>query len=180
MTEQTHTPPDVEAWTSRIRSIPDFPQSGVDFKDITPLLADGRAFGQIVDAIAGLYGGRVDKVCGIEARGFILAAPVAYRLGVGFVPIRKHGKLPYTAEAASYELEYSEAVIEIHSDALKAGERVLIVDDVLATGGTARAAADLVERLGGNVVGLVCLIELEFLNGRSKLDGLDLQTFIRY
>ncbi|HYN98995.1 MAG TPA: adenine phosphoribosyltransferase, partial [Actinomycetota bacterium] len=107
-------------------------------------------------------------------------APVAYRLGVGFVPIRKHGKLPFTAEAASYELEYSEAVIEIHADALKAGERVLIVDDVLATGGTARAAADLVERLGGKVVGLVCLIELEFLKGRSKLDGLELQTFIRY
>jgi adenine phosphoribosyltransferase len=180
LTEQTHSPPDVEAWTNRIRSIPDFPQSGVDFKDITPLLADGPAFGQVVDAIAGLYGGRVDKVCGIEARGFILAAPVAYRLGVGFVPIRKHGKLPHTAEAASYELEYSEAVIEIHSDALMAGERVLIVDDVLATGGTARAAADLVERLGGNVVGLVCLIELEFLNGRSKLGGLELQTFIRY
>ncbi|HEU4867694.1 MAG TPA: adenine phosphoribosyltransferase [Actinomycetota bacterium] len=180
MSEQTQTPPDVEAWTDRIRSIPNFPQPGVDFKDITPLLADGPAFGEVVDAIAGLYADRVDKVCGIEARGFILAAPVAYRLGVGFVPIRKHGKLPYTAEAASYELEYSEAVIEIHCDALKAGERVLIVDDVLATGGTARAAADLVERLGGNVVGLVCLIELEFLNGRSKLDGLELQTFIRY
>lgn len=180
MTEQTHTPPDVEGWTGRIRSIPDFPQPGIDFKDITPLLADGPAFGQVVDAIAGRYGGRVDKVCGIEARGFILAAPVAYRLGVGFVPIRKHGKLPYTAEAASYELEYSEAVIEIHADALQAGERVLIVDDVLATGGTARAAADLVERIGGKVAGLVCLIELEFLKGRAKLDGLELQTFIRY
>ncbi|HEX2148686.1 MAG TPA: adenine phosphoribosyltransferase [Actinomycetota bacterium] len=170
----------MQGWTAKIRSIPDFPQPGIDFKDITPLLADGPAYVQVIDAIAANYGGRVDKVCGIEARGFILAAPVAYRLGVGFVPIRKHGKLPFTAEAASYELEYSEAVIEIHADALRAGERVLIVDDVLATGGTARAAADLVERLGGEVVGLVCLIELEFLKGRSKLDGLELQTFIRY
>lgn len=179
MTE-TETPPDVEGWTGRIRSIADFPQPGIDFKDITPLLADGAVFRQVIDAIAGLYEGRVDKVCGIEARGFILAAPVAYRLGVGFVPIRKHGKLPFTAEAASYELEYSEAVIEIHSDAVKPGERVLIVDDVLATGGTARAAADLVERLGAAVTGLVCLIELEFLKGRSKLDGLEVTTFIRY
>ncbi|HYN99972.1 MAG TPA: adenine phosphoribosyltransferase [Actinomycetota bacterium] len=180
MTGQQHTAPDVQGWTAKIRSIPDFPQPGIDFKDITPLLADGAAYAEVIDAIAAVYGGRVDKVCGIEARGFILAAPVAYRLGLGFVPIRKHGKLPFTAEAASYELEYSEAVIEIHADALKAGERVLIVDDVLATGGTARAAADLVERLGGEVVGLVCLIELEFLKGRSKLDGLELQTFIRY
>jgi adenine phosphoribosyltransferase len=172
--------PGVESWTGKIRSIADFPQPGIDFKDITPLLADGPAYAEVIDAIAGIYGGRVDKVCGIEARGFILAAPVAYRLGVGFIPIRKHGKLPHTAEAASYELEYSEAVIEIHSDALNAGERVLIVDDVLATGGTARAAADLVERLGAVVVGLVCLIELEFLKGRSRLDGLDLKTFIRY
>lgn len=172
--------PRIDGWTGKIRSIADFPQPGIDFKDITPLLADGRAYAEVIDAIAAIYSGRVDKVCGIEARGFILAAPVAYRLGVGFVPIRKHGKLPHTAESASFELEYSEAVIEIHSDALKEGERVLIVDDVLATGGTARAAADLVERLGADVVGLVCLIELEFLKGRAKLDGLELKTFIRY
>lgn len=135
----------------------------------------------MVDTISGLYRDkRIDKVCGIEARGFILAAPVAYRLGVGFVPIRKHGKLPFSAAAASYELEYNEAILEIHTDAVEPGERVVVVDDVLATGGTARAAADLVERLGAVVVGIVCLIELEFLNGRSKLDGLDLHTFIRY
>ena len=164
-----------------IRSIPDFPKPGIDFKDITPLLKDRAAYLGVVDAIAGLYGdGAVDKVCGIEARGFILAAPVAYRLGVGFVPIRKHGKLPYAAEAASYQLEYSEAILEIHADALEPGERVLIVDDVLATGGTARAAADLVERLGAVVAGIVCLIELEFLGGRSKVDGLGLHTFIKY
>ncbi len=178
MTEGTE--PDPRGWNALIRSVPDFPKTGVIFKDITPLLGDGPAFAEVVDAIAGPHTGKVDKVCGIEARGFILAAPVAYQLGVGFVPIRKHGKLPHTSEAASYELEYSEAVLEIHSDALAAGERVLIVDDVLATGGTARAAADLVERLGGKVVAMVCLIELEFLKGRSKLDGLDLKTFIRY
>ncbi len=168
-------------WEDKIRTIPDFPKPGVNFKDITPLLGDRATFAQVVEGIASLYGdGQVDKVCGIEARGFILAAPVAYRLGVGFVPIRKHGKLPFTAEAASYELEYSQAILEIHSDAIQPGERVLIVDDVLATGGTARAAADLVERLGGVVSGIVCLIELEFLNGRSQLEGLNLQTFIRY
>jgi len=171
---------ETDGWGDRIRSIPDFPKPGVDFKDITPLLGDGAAFAQVIDRIASIYGGQVDKVCGIEARGFILAAPVAYRLGVGFVPIRKHGKLPFTAEAASYELEYSEAILEIHCDAVRAGERVLIVDDVLATGGTARAAADLVERLGGVVSGIVCLIELEFLNGRKQLLDRDLQTFIRY
>jgi adenine phosphoribosyltransferase len=180
LTEAAAAPSDPEGWNTKIRSVKDFPKPGIDFKDITPLLGDGPAFCQVIDSIAGTYSGRVDKVCGIEARGFILAAPIAYRLGVGFVPIRKHGKLPYTAEAASYELEYSEAILEIHSDAVQPGERVLIVDDVLATGGTARAAADLVERLGGTVVGLVCLIELGFLNGRSKLDGLELQTFIRY
>ncbi|CAN5850524.1 adenine phosphoribosyltransferase [soil metagenome] len=179
MTE-TRPSPRADGWAAKIRSIADFPQPGIDFKDITPLLADGPAYAEVIDAMAALYGGRVDKVCGIEARGFILAAPLAYRLGVGFIPIRKHGKLPHTAEAASYQLEYSEAVIEIHSDALKARERVLIVDDVLATGGTARAAADLVQRLGAEVMGVVCLIELGFLNGRAKLDGLELHTFIRY
>lgn len=172
---------DPSGWDGMIRSIPDFPKPGVDFKDITPLLKDRAAYREVIDTIAGLCPpGSVDKVCGIEARGFILAAPVAYRLGTGFVPIRKHGKLPYTAEAASYELEYNEAILEIHADALEPGERVLIVDDVLATGGTARAAADLVERLGASVAGVACLIELEFLGGRAKMNGLDLHTFIRY
>ncbi|HEX2053654.1 MAG TPA: adenine phosphoribosyltransferase [Actinomycetota bacterium] len=178
MTEATT---DVGLWKDKIRDIPDFPKPGILFKDITPLLQDPVCYASVVDRIASLYeDSAVDKVCGIEARGFILAAPVAYRLGVGFVPIRKHGKLPFTAEAASYELEYSDAIIEIHADAIAPGERVLLVDDVLATGGTARAAADLIERLGGVVVGVVCLIELEFLNGRSKVQGLDLHTFIRY
>jgi adenine phosphoribosyltransferase len=173
--------PESERLKTKIRSIPDFPRPGVDFKDITPLLADAWSYRVVVDAIVDRYRGReVAKVCGIEARGFILAAPVAHQLGVGFVPIRKHGKLPYLSEAAAYTLEYSEEVLEIHRDAVIPGERVLIVDDVLATGGTARAAADLIERLGASVAGVACLIELEFLRGRSKLAGLDFYSLIRY
>jgi adenine phosphoribosyltransferase len=173
--------PDGEHLKQMIRSVPDFPRPGIDFKDITPLLADAGSYRMVVDSIVDHYhDGRVDKVCGIEARGFILAAPVAHQLGVGFVPIRKHGKLPYLSEAAAYTLEYSQEVLEIHRDAVAPGERVLIVDDVLATGGTARAAADLIERLGASVIGIACLIELEFLQGRSKLSGLDFYSLIRY
>jgi adenine phosphoribosyltransferase len=168
-------------WREKIRSIPDFPKPGVDFKDITPLLGDASAFGEVVDTIVGAFEGvGIDKVCGIEARGFILAAPVAHRLGAGFVPIRKHGKLPFTSEAASYTLEYSEAILEIHSDALAAGERVLVVDDVLATGGTARAAGELVQRLGATVEGFAFLVELGFLGGRAQLAGHRLQSLICY
>jgi adenine phosphoribosyltransferase len=172
---------DSERLKQKIRSVPDFPRPGVDFKDITPLLADAVSYRQAIDAIVGHHrDSQVDKVCGIEARGFILAAPVALQLGVGFVPIRKYGKLPYLSESAAYTLEYSEEVLEIHRDAVTAGERVLIVDDVLATGGTARAAAELIERLGASVTGIACLIELEFLHGRSKLSGLDFYSLIRY
>jgi len=173
--------PDSEKWRRRIRSIPDFPKPGIDFKDITPLLGDAEAFGEVVDTIAGFFSDAgIEKVCGIEARGFILAAPVAHRLGAGFVPIRKHGKLPFTSETASYILEYSEAILEIHSDALVSGEKVLVVDDVLATGGTARAAVDLVERLGASVEGFSCLIELGFLGGRGALEGHRLESLICY
>lgn len=170
-----------DAWRELIRSVPDYPKPGIDFKDITPLLADANAFGNVVEAIANAFApSDVDVVCGIEARGFILAAPVAHRLGTGFVPIRKLGKLPSASEAASYVLEYSEAVLEIHSDALSAGQKVLLVDDVLATGGTAKAAIELVERLGARVLGLAFLIELEFLNGASKLQGYDHLSLITY
>jgi adenine phosphoribosyltransferase len=124
--------------------------------------------------------GNVDKVVGIEARGFILASPVAYHFGAGFVPVRKVDKLPWETESAEYELEYGTATHEIHRDAVAPGERVLIVDDVLATGGTARATAQLVERIGGRVVGIACLIELGFLNGRDKLEGYELLTLVRY
>jgi adenine phosphoribosyltransferase len=162
---------------SRIRDIPDYPQPGVMFKDITPLLADGPAFRQVVAALAGVYSG-VDKVAGIEARGFILAAPVACALGSGFVPIRKQGKLPGPSYAETYALEYGTATIEVHQDAFAPGDRVLLVDDVLATGGTAAASADLVRRSGATVAGIVVLLELGFLDGRSKLPGLPVSALV--
>jgi adenine phosphoribosyltransferase len=164
-----------------VRDVPDFPQPGVVFKDITPLLADVVAFSSVIDLIVVAFGrGNMDKVCGIEARGFILASPVAYHAGAGFFPIRKEGKLPGDTVAESYALEYGEATLEVHSDAVDPGDRVLIVDDVIATGGTATAAARLIERLGGTVVGIACLIELEFLGGRKRLDGYDLFSLVRY
>ena len=172
---------DLEQLRALVRDVPDFPQQGVVFKDITPLLADELAFSTVIDLIVVHFGrGNVDKVVGIEARGFILASPVAYHFGAGFVPVRKKDKLPWNTEAAEYALEYGTATLEIHKDAVAPGERVLVVDDVLATGGTAKATADLVERIGGKVVGISCLIELGFLNGRSKLDGYDLFTLISY
>jgi adenine phosphoribosyltransferase len=164
-----------------IRDIPDFPQPGIIFKDITPLLADDDAFSSVIDLIVVRYGrGNIDKVVGIEARGFILASPVAYHFGAGFVPVRKEGKLPWDTEREEYALEYGTAVLEIHKDAIGAGDRVLIVDDVLATGGTARATAKLVERLGGKVIGIACLIELTFLKGRDNLAGYDFFSLITY
>ena len=164
-----------------IRDVPDFPEPGIVFKDITPVLADPIAFSTIVDLIVVHFGrGNVDKVVGIEARGFILASPVAYHFGAGFVPVRKAGKLPYQVEAEEYALEYDTATLELHADAIVPGERVLIVDDVLATGGTARAAARLVERLGGKVIGIATLIELEFLQGRKLIEGYEFFSLVRY
>jgi adenine phosphoribosyltransferase len=168
--------------TTHIRDVPDYPQPGVMFKDITPLLAEPAAFAQVVDALAGPYldsaAGPVDKVAGIEARGFILAAPVALRLGAGFVPVRKKGKLPAATFEESYQLEYGSATIEVHQDAFMPGERVLIVDDVLATGGTARATANLVAKTGAEVAGIAVLMELSFLNGRAPLTGLDVRSLL--
>ena len=161
----------------RIRDVPDYPQPGVLFKDITPLLGDPVAFAAVVDELAGMY--EVDKIVGIEARGFILAAPVAYRSGAGFVPVRKKGKLPAATLAESYDLEYGSATIEVHHDAFEPGERVLIIDDVLATGGTAAAAAQLVEQCGGVVAGLAFLLELEALHGRDRLQGHNVDTLLR-
>jgi adenine phosphoribosyltransferase len=172
---------DIEGLKALVRDVPDFPQEGIVFKDITPLLADPLAFSQVIDLIVVHYGrGNVDKVVGIEARGFILASPVAYHFGAGFIPVRKADKLPWETESAEYALEYGTATIEIHKDAVASGERVLIVDDVLATGGTARAAAQLVERIGGKVVGIACLIELGFLNGRTRVEEYDLFTLLTY
>lgn len=174
--------------TKLIRDVPDFPEPGVIFKDISPLLADHAGFTAAVQALAtvgrGVRAGhpantaRVDKVVGIEARGFILAAPVALALGAGFVPVRKAGKLPGATYAQSYVLEYGEATIEVQQDAFNAGERVLIVDDVLATGGTVQATAALVDRAGATVVGVAVLLELGFLAGRDKLADLPLHALM--
>ena len=171
---------DVEATIlGLVRDVPDYPAPGVLFKDITPLLADAGAFAAVVEAITAPFRGdgrQVDLVAGIEARGFILAAPVAVALGAGFVPVRKRGKLPYTTVGASYALEYGTAEIEVHTDAVAPGRRVLVVDDVLATGGTAAAACALVRRLGGDVAGLTVLMELGSMHGRSKLEDSDLRA----
>lgn len=164
-----------------VRDIPDFPRPGVVFKDITTLLADVAAFRYSVDTLCDHFADRqVDKVLGIEARGFIIGAPVAYRCGAGFIPVRKAGKLPWQVEKQEYVLEYGTDLLEIHRDALVPGERALIVDDVMATGGTAAATAILVERLGATVVGMGFIIELGFLGGRGKLTGFDAVSLINY
>jgi len=172
---------DRDAVAARIRDVPDFPRPGVVFKDITPLLADDRIFAECVEALAQAFAHlSVDKVLGIEARGFIVAAPVALRLGAGFVPVRKAGKLPWLVEKEQYQLEYGTDALEVHADALRPGERALIVDDVLATGGTAAAAVGLVDRLGAQPAGFGCIIELEFLHGRGKLGALETVSLVKY
>ena len=161
-----------------IRDVPDYPAPGVVFKDITPLLADAAGFAAAVGALAAGHE-RIDKVAGIEARGFILAAPVACSLGVGFVPVRKLGKLPGPTHAQTYQLEYGTATVEVHVDSFRPGDRVLIIDDVLATGGTAAAAAELIRRSGAEVTALSVLFELGFLGGRANLPGLDVRPLLR-
>jgi adenine phosphoribosyltransferase len=156
----------------QIVDVPDFPLPGVMFKDLTPLFADGKVFRSVVDAIREQYGpDAFDVVVGIEARGFVIAAAIAYAAGLGVVPVRKAGKLPRSVLSAAYDLEYGKAVLEVHEDAFEPGQRVLVVDDVLATGGTAEAALDLVERAGGVVTGFTVLMELSFLAGRERLAG---------
>ncbi len=170
------------AWLKEyVRDIPDFPRPGVVFKDITPLLADVKAFRYSVDALSDHFADRkIDKVLGIEARGFIIAAPVAYRFGAGFIPVRKAGKLPWQVEKQEYVLEYGTDLLEIHKDALQPGQQALIIDDVMATGGTASAAARLVERLGAEVAGMGFIVELAFLGGRGKLEAFDAVSLITY
>jgi adenine phosphoribosyltransferase len=164
-----------------IRDVPDFPKTGILFKDITTLLKDGAAFRFAADRMVEKYRGRrIDKVLGIESRGFIFGAVMAYSLGCGFVPARKPGKLPAETIREEYALEYGTNALEIHTDAISAGEQVAVVDDLLATGGTARAAARLVERLGGQVAGMDFLVELEFLHGREKISGYDVSSLVRY
>jgi adenine phosphoribosyltransferase len=169
----------IELLKSRIRDIPDFPQPGVLFRDITPLLADPAAFRVAIDGMAAPFAG-IQHIVAIESRGFILGAPVAYRLNAGLVLVRKVGKLPAATIREEYGLEYGANTVEIHSDAIRPGERVIIVDDVLATGGTVRAAANLVERLGATVVGISLLIEIGFLGGRERLTGYDVSSLITY
>jgi adenine phosphoribosyltransferase len=155
---------------SRVLDVPDFPQAGIVFKDLSPLFADATAFRAVIDAmVATRYAQDFDVVAGIEARGFVLASAVAYAAGVGVVPVRKAGKLPRATYSATYALEYGEATLEVHQDAFAPGARVLVVDDVLATGGTAQATLELVERAGGAVAGFLVLLELAFLNGRDRL-----------
>jgi adenine phosphoribosyltransferase len=177
-----------ELISAKVRDIADYPQPGIVFKDITPLLADGSAFAAVVAALAAGHGegreggeggrGRVSKVAGIEARGFIFAAPVALSLGAGFVPVRKQGKLPAATYAETYQLEYGTATIEVHTDAFEPGDRVLIVDDVLATGGTAAATARLIRRAGAEVAAITVVLELGFLDGRSRLSGLEVRSLL--
>jgi adenine phosphoribosyltransferase len=171
----------VENLTALIRDIPDFPEPGIIFKDITPVLADGPAFATLVDALAEPFlEVGVDKVAGIEARGFTLATPVAERLGAGFIPVRKPGKLPYETVREDYALEYGTDSLEIHTDAAARGEKVLLVDDVIATGGTAAAAIRLLRKIGADVVGFSVFIELAFLDGAKKLDGVPLHALVKY
>jgi adenine phosphoribosyltransferase len=167
--------------TDLIRDIDDFPTKGVVFRDITPLLGDGKAFVRMIDELADRFDDlSPDRVLGIEARGFIIAAPVAYRLSAGFVPVRKAGKLPWAVVREDYSLEYGQDKLEIHRDAIRPGEQILVIDDVLATGGTAAATVRLVEALGGVVIGVGFLIELEDLGGRAKLVGHRVESLARY
>ena len=164
-----------------IREVPDFPKPGINFYDITTLLKHPEGFRRTIDALVSQFEDeQVDTVVGIEARGFIFAPAMAYRLNAGFVPARKPGKLPSECASVSYDLEYGQDALQMHSDAVGEGHRVIIADDLLATGGTARAVVDLVEKLGGKVVGLAFVVELEFLPGRSRLEGYDVRSLIKY
>ena len=178
---EERTSADMEALKSKIRHVPDFPKAGINFYDITTLLKHPEGLRNTVDALASEFeGANVDSVIGIEARGFIFAPALAYHLGAGFVPVRKPRKLPAECASISYDLEYGQDTLQIHRDAVGDGHRVIIADDLLATGGTARAVCDLVEQLGGTVVGLVFVVELEFLPGREKLAGYDVRSLIKY
>lgn len=170
---------DLQILKAHIRDVPDFPQPGILFRDITPLLADHTSFQLAVDALASPFRG-VDKVVAVESRGFILGAPVALALDAGLVPVRKAGRLPSRTIREEYSLEYGANALEMHEDAVSPGDKVLIVDDVLATGGTVRAALKLVERLGGEVAGISLLIELSALEGRSRLSGFDVRSLLVY
>ena len=166
---------------NKIRSIPDFPKKGIIFRDITPVLQDSKAFKFLIKELIKPYKNKkIDKVVGIDARGFLLAAPIAYKLGAGLCIVRKKGKLPYQTVSQNYSLEYGEETIEMHKDSILPGEKVIIVDDVIATGGTLKATVDLVEKLGGKIVGISVFIELRDLKGREKLKGYKFYSLIKF
>jgi adenine phosphoribosyltransferase len=171
----------IEKLRNGVRDVPDFPKKGILFKDITPILSDHALFRASIDLfLERCQGKKIDKIVGIDARGFLFGSTVAYGLGVGFVPIRKRGKLPYKTEIAKYSLEYGEAEMEMHIDAMEPGEQVVLVDDLLATGGTSAAAAALIEKVGGKLLEAQFLIELEFLHGREKLNPTPVMAFLKY
>lgn len=175
----------MERWVdqikSKIRDVPDFPKPGILFKDITPILQDAPTFKKVVSAFVERYAAqKIDAVVGIESRGFIFGAPIAFELGVPFVPVRKQGKLPYQTVQVSYDLEYGSATIEMHVDAVAKGNRVVVIDDLLATGGTAQAACKLIEKVGGKIVECAFVVELAFLKGREKLNGREIFSLVQY
>jgi len=173
---------DLQLLAAAIRDIPDFPKPGIVFKDITPILSDGTLFHRSVGELLKLpfYNEPIDKVVGIDARGFIFGAALADRIGAGFIPMRKKGKLPWTTREQSYALEYGEATLEVHADAINPGERILLIDDLLATGGTAAAAMTLIEQMGGSLIGMGFVVELSFLNGREKLGTHPVESLLIY
>jgi adenine phosphoribosyltransferase len=171
----------IDQLRAAVRDIPDFPKPGIIFKDITPILGSGKLFRLAIEAfLEQCRGKQIDKIVGIDARGFLFGSAVAYDLGIGFVPLRKKGRLPYKTESAKYSLEYGEAEMELHVDAIERGERIILIDDLLATGGTAASAAALIRKVGGELIAAQFLIELEFLHGRDKLDGTNIVSFLKF
>src|ERR1044072_2117644 len=161
----------IDQLRAAVRDVPDFPKAGIVFKDITPILSNGKLFRASIDVFLAQCRDRsIDKIVGIDARGFLFGSAVAYELGIGFIPLRKKGRLPYKTESAAYTLEYGEAEMELHIDAIESGEKVVLIDDLLATGGTSASAVTLIKKVGGDLVSAIFLIELEFLHGRKKLD----------
>lgn len=171
----------IDKLRAAVRDVPDFPKPGIVFKDITPILGSGELFRASIDVfLEQCRGKEIDKIVGIDARGFLFGSAVAYELGIGFVPLRKKGRLPYKTESAKYSLEYGEAEMELHLDAIEPGERVVLIDDLLATGGTSASAAALIKKVGGILLAAQFLIELEFLHGRQKLEPVPVVSFLKY
>jgi adenine phosphoribosyltransferase len=171
----------IDQLRSAVRDVPDFPKAGIIFKDITPILKDGTLFRASIDLfLEQCRGQKIDKIVGIDARGFLFGSAVAYALNIGFVPLRKKGRLPYKTESAAYTLEYGEAEMELHIDAIERGERIVLIDDLLATGGTSASAVTLIKKVGGELVEAIFLIELEFLRGRKKLESTKVVSFLKY